>query len=123
MSSAFARLSQFLAEQMRMSHVYQPLMLKTLIEGEGWASARNIALAFLTRDESQLGYYEEIVKRMPGRVLASHGLVKREGAGFRLVPDVTELSPRERVTLLRLCEEAVEAYMRSAANAYTPTAS
>jgi hypothetical protein len=28
---------------------------------------------------------------MPGRVLASHGLVKKEGAGFRLVPDITEL--------------------------------
>ena len=57
-------------------------MLKALIEGGGWASARNIALAFLTRDESQLDYYEEIAKRMPGRVLASHGLVKKEGAHY-----------------------------------------
>jgi hypothetical protein len=54
----FERLSQFLAEQMRMSHIYQPLMLKTLIEGGAWASARNIPLAFVARDESQLDYYE-----------------------------------------------------------------
>jgi ATP adenylyltransferase len=111
MSSAFQRLSQFLAEEMRMSHIYQPLMLKALIEGNGSASARDIALAFLTRDESQLDYYEEITKRMPSRVLANHGLVKREGTGFRLIPEVAELTPKERITLLRLCEEAVEGYI------------
>ena len=111
MSRAFERLNQFLDQEMRMSHLYQPLMLKALIEGGGRASAREIAWKFLQRDESQLGYYEEITKRMPGRVLAKHGLVERNGSDFWLVPDVTELSPKERVILLRRCEEAVEGYL------------
>lgn len=40
-----------------MSHLYQPLMLKTVIERGGWASLRDIASTFLTHDESQIEYY------------------------------------------------------------------
>jgi diadenosine tetraphosphate (Ap4A) HIT family hydrolase/5-methylcytosine-specific restriction endonuclease McrA len=111
MSSAFEILHRFISEQMRMAHIYQPLMLKVLIERNGRASTRDIAEAFLTRDESQIEYYGEITKRMPGRVLARHGLVEHDRDGFRLVPNVGELSPKERVTILRLCEEAVEGYL------------
>jgi len=111
MSSPFYELRRFLAEEMRMSHIYQPLMLKALLEGDGWASTRMIAAAFLERDESQIDYYSEIVKRMPGRVLASHGLVRRDGQGFRLIPEVTGLTHEEKAQLLHLCDDAVAAYM------------
>ena len=85
MPSAFDRLRLFLTDQMRMSHIYQPLMLKTLIERGGWASTREIASAFLSRDESQIEYYGEITRRMRGRVLAKHRIVERERDGFRLL--------------------------------------
>lgn len=39
-----------------MSHIYQPVMLKTLIEHQGTATIRKIA-----HDESQLEYYDQIV--------------------------------------------------------------
>jgi diadenosine tetraphosphate (Ap4A) HIT family hydrolase len=111
MSSPFDTLRRFLAEEMRMSHIYQPLMLKALLEGGGWASTRSVATAFLERDESQIDYYSEIVKRMPSRVLAAHGLVEREGSGFRLIPDAAQLSTEEKAQLLRLCDDAVAAYI------------
>ncbi len=38
-----------------MSHIYQPVMLRLLIENGGWAGLRDIAAAFLARDESQIG--------------------------------------------------------------------
>ena len=50
---------------MRMSHLYQPLMLRTLIDKGGTASLHDIASAFLTHDESQIEYYIEITERMP----------------------------------------------------------
>ena len=37
----------------------------------GKASIRRYAAAFLSRDESQLEYYEQITKDMPGKVLVS----------------------------------------------------
>jgi 5-methylcytosine-specific restriction endonuclease McrA len=109
-SSAFQRLKDFLTRQMRMSHLYQPLMLRTLIEKGGLASLRDIASAFLAHDESQIEYYMEITKRMPGPVLTRHQLVGRHGAAYRLVPDVQDLTSDERAELLRLCDEAIANY-------------
>ena len=42
-SPAFQRVAQFLQNEMRMSHIYQPLMLKLLLEQGGRAATRDIA--------------------------------------------------------------------------------
>src|SRR5262249_36211655 len=47
-------------------------------------------------DQSQIEYYMEITKRMPGPVLTRHQLVRCDGEGYRLVPDVQHLTPHER---------------------------
>src|SRR5262245_37832434 len=109
-SSAYTQLKDFISKQMRMSHVYQPLMLKALMEGGGFASLRDIALSFLVHDESQIEYYIEITKRMPGPVLTRHRLVKREADGYRLVPEIKDMANGEREELVRLCDDAVANY-------------
>ncbi len=109
-SAPFDLLQEFLSSRMRMSHIYQPLMLKMLIQNGGWASTRDIATSFLAQDDSQIDYYVEITKRMPGPVLKRHQLVEREGDGYRLVPDVRGLTAEQRSALMRICDEAVEAY-------------
>jgi diadenosine tetraphosphate (Ap4A) HIT family hydrolase/5-methylcytosine-specific restriction endonuclease McrA len=111
MSKEYEDLREFMLERMRMSHIYQPVMLKTLIESGGKATLRKIAAAFLARDESQLEYYGEITKAMPGKVLSKHGIVERDGKGYRLTADVEQLSPNERKDLLQLCDDAVERYL------------
>ena len=70
-------MTQFIRNEMRMAHIYQPVMIKTLLEHGGVASTRQIAAAFLAHDESQLEYYDAITRRMPGRVLANRGIVER----------------------------------------------
>src|SRR5437867_2582142 len=82
--ASFDTLRHFITARMRMSHIYQPLMLKTMLERGGSASIRQIATAFLNEDESQVEYYEQIVKNMPGRVLTKHAIVERTGDRFRL---------------------------------------
>jgi ATP adenylyltransferase len=47
---------------------------------------------------------------MPGPVLTRHQLVQRDGASYRLIPDVQQLTQHERQELLRLCDEAVDTY-------------
>jgi 5-methylcytosine-specific restriction endonuclease McrA len=110
MTTAFTRLREFLTEKMRMSHVYQPVMLETLLTHGSTARIRDIAAAILAHDESQLDYYEEIVKRMPGKVLASHSIVRRDEATYRLHEDVANLSDEERADLIARCREAVEKF-------------
>jgi ATP adenylyltransferase len=113
-SAVFQQLKDFLTQQMRMSHLYQPLMLRTLIEKGGAASLRDIASAFLAHDESQIEYYIEITKRMPGPVLTRHQLVRREGAGYKLIPEIQQLTPdasvsRLVVTMVRACVSLAKA--------------
>ena len=112
MPSSFKHLRDFIQNQMRMSHIYQPVMIWELLEHGGKASIRKIAAAFLVRDESQLEYYEQITKNMPGKVLAKHGVVVRDGDQYRLTVDPSALSSRERNELVRLCDTAINTYLQ-----------
>src|SRR5262245_56200976 len=110
-ASPFEHLGDFIRNRMRMSHIYQPVMIRELLQSGGKASIRNIAAAFLSRDESQLEYYEQITKDMPGKVLGKHGVVERNGDEYRLTIDPS-LSSEERNELVRLCDEAISAYLQ-----------
>jgi ATP adenylyltransferase len=94
-----------------MSHIYQPIMIKELLTHGGKASVRKIASAFLARDQSQLEYYEQITKNMPGKALTKHGIVGRFGDEYRLAVDPSSFSLSQRDELMRLCDETVRAYM------------
>jgi ATP adenylyltransferase len=107
---AYDRLGDFLQVRMRMSHIYQPLMLRTLLSNDGTAARRRIAEAFLAHDESQIEYYERITDAMPGRVLKRHGVVERQGDTYVLAPSVRDVTEKERAALLRLCDQKVEEY-------------
>jgi ATP adenylyltransferase len=112
MTSSFSQLRDFIQKQMRMSHIYQPVMLRELLKRGGKASIRSIAAAFLARDESQLEYYEQITKNMPGKVLAKHGVVQRDGGKYRLTIDMSSISSEQRNELVRLCDAAISAYLQ-----------
>ncbi len=111
MASSFNHLRDFIQKRMRMSHIYQPVMIRELLKSGGKASIRSIAAAFLMRDESQFEYYEQITKNMPGKVLAKHGVVVRDGDQYRLATDPSSLSSKERDELVRLCDAAISAYL------------
>jgi hypothetical protein len=75
----FHDLINFLETKMSMSHIYQPLLIKTLIDAGGSATLRQLAHAFLSQDESQLLYYEDRIKQMPLKILGKHGIVTKDG--------------------------------------------
>ncbi len=68
-----------------MSHIYQPVMLLTLLQHDGQCSETDIAKAISVHDPTQIEYYEAITRNMVGRVLTKHGVVKREGKHFSLL--------------------------------------
>jgi diadenosine tetraphosphate (Ap4A) HIT family hydrolase len=96
---------------MRMAHIYQPVMIRELLQHGGRASIRQIAAAFLARDESQLEYYEQITKAMPGKVLSKHGIVERDGEHYRLAGAASSLSSEGRKELVQLCDAAINSYL------------
>ena len=62
------RLRDTIAKRMRMSHVYQPLMLMELLGRRSPAPAQDVARRILGEDMTQIDYYTERVKRMAGKV-------------------------------------------------------
>jgi ATP adenylyltransferase len=68
-SRLFQQLGYFIANEMRMSHIYQPVMLREILRRNGAATVNEIARALLAEDRSQVEYYEQITKNMVGRVL------------------------------------------------------
>lgn len=105
----FDQLKVFIEKSMRMSHIYQPVMLMTLLEKGGKASVRDIATSILVHDESQIEYYESITKEMVGRVLSKHQIVQKEGKDFHLL-GYENLAPDQVTELLALCEKKLREF-------------
>ena len=50
----FDELKEFLNSKMRMSYIYQPLLIKTLLEAGGLATVRQLAVDFAAQDERRV---------------------------------------------------------------------
>jgi diadenosine tetraphosphate (Ap4A) HIT family hydrolase/5-methylcytosine-specific restriction endonuclease McrA len=105
----YERLVDFVQNRMRMSHVYQPVMLMALLRGGGRRSTAEIARSILVHDESQVEYYEDVTKNMVGRVLRRHGIVEKEGDSYSLVA-YEDLNEEQVRNLIALCEAKLDGY-------------
>lgn len=111
MSDSFQRLVKFLTSEMRMSHIYQPVMLIELLKKGGSASVTDIAQSLLSRDQSQVEYYEHITKNMVGKVLTkSRGITAKDGNDYSLL-GFSDLEPAEIAELISLCEQKVRDFV------------
>ena len=99
-SNKFQELDDFIRKRMRMSHIYQPVMMMELLKNGGSASVTDIAKALLAHDQSQIEYYEQITKNMVGDVLtAKNGITQKMKDGHRVrgyhIPDFDQLTQSE----------------------------
>ena len=111
MTKRFEDLSDFIRNQMRMSHIYQPAMLVELLQNGGQASVTEIAKALLSRDISQIEYYEQITKNMVGRVLTKNrGITDKDGNTYS-IKGFEELGSEEVEILINLCIGKIDEYV------------
>jgi len=107
----FEELKTFITGKMKMSHIYQPLLIKSLLEAGGAATIRQLAITFLSQDESQIMYYEKRVKEMPIRVLSSHEVIERVGELVTL--NAQKLTLEQKADLKQICEAKIQEYIVS----------
>ncbi|MDD4230911.1 MAG: HIT family protein [Dehalococcoidales bacterium] len=107
----YEELRDFLLKKMRLSHIYQPLLIKTLVEANGKATTRQLARAFLAQDEKQLEYYEERLVQMPIPVLSKHGIITREGDMVSL--NTEKLNLKQQSEIKKICEEKIQDFIAS----------
>ena len=106
----YNQLVDFVERRMRMSHIYQPVMLLTLLQHGGECSETEIAKAISVHDPTQIEYYEAITRNMVGRVLTRHGVVKRDGKRFSLL-SAQALTKEQRAELRRLLVAKLDKYI------------
>ena len=107
-------LMHFISKQMRMSHIYQPVMIKALLQSGGEATTEEIATSLLAYDQSQVEYYTLRTKAMVGKVLTNNSVVEpikdgRQITGYRLT-EITH-TDAQRATLEAMCDEAIDKYI------------
>jgi len=110
-TALFNSLLSFIEKDMRMSHVYQPVMLIELLRSNGSASVEQIAKALLIEDRAQIDYYTHITKNMVGKVLTTNrGITSKDKDTYSLngFSDLTESQIGE---LIEACTLKLEEFL------------
>ena len=99
-------------QRMRMSHLYKPLMMITVLRNGGAASRDEIAADFIGRDVFQLEHYRRnVVDKMPGVRLVRDGVLERQGDVYRLAAPFRGLSESKQIELIAACEQRIEDFI------------
>ena len=104
-------LLNFIENEMRMSHVYQPLLIRILLDAGNQATIRQVALGFVGVDEAQIRLYEDRIKKMPVRVLKSHDIITTDKDLLKL--NVDRLTYEQRAQLKALCEQKISEFIQA----------
>ena len=106
----YEQLVDFLELKMSMSHVYQPLLIRALVDAGGAATIRQLAQVFLAQDESQLLYYEKRIKEMPIKVLKRHEVITVNGQLVTL--NTKGLTLQEKAHIRMICEQKLQSFVQ-----------
>ena len=106
----YETLKIFITSEMRMSQVYQPVMLIELLKNNGIASVQQIAQSILNKDPTQIEYFSEIVKRVVGVVLTKNrGITEKTGDQYQLI-GASELTHEQINELITLCQSKIDEF-------------
>jgi len=110
-----AELIAFIDDEMRMSHIYQPLLIQTLVESGGQATLRELAVKFLTQEEAEIQEMMKTIKKMPVHVLSAKNksrkkaIVEERDGVVRLLAQPADL--KERAEVLGACAKRLHEYV------------
>jgi ATP adenylyltransferase len=108
------------AKRMKMSQVYKPVMLQTVLRQNGTASRDEIASEIMSRDVLQLEHYRrKIVHPMPGKRLVRDGILEFDGDTYQLAAPFDNLSRSQHLELIATCERRIEEHIESYGNQFS----
>lgn len=107
----YEKLLEFVREYLpkKMQHIYLPLLIGELVDADGSATIRQLAMAVLAKDESQVTYYEKRLTEMPLKVLNKHGVVILTGNLISL--NTKKLTFEQKSEIRMLCEKALREFI------------
>lgn len=89
-----------------MSEVYQPVIIKHLLQAGGTCSKNELAARLADNDDSVQEHYRRILMRWPKTTLTNHNIISydRSSKAFSLLPVVDE---SDREELIRICDAKI----------------
>lgn len=112
----FDTLYDFIVNKMHTTHLYQPIMLKTVIESDTLtATVEDIAKRFLGHDKSQYNYYRKIVMRWPHKTLHSKHKILEYSKKTKNQDGIytldAKLSDEQKSILINLCQQKLDDFV------------
>ena len=101
-------LKSFLVEEMSMTEVYQPVIIKELLKHGGSCTKDQLAAALADYDLSVKDYYRKIVMRWPKITLTKHKVVdyQRKGEKWNLIASFDDMDE-----LVKICDSKISEWL------------
>lgn len=112
--NSYQELKDFLKSRsgLRMSHIYKPVMLLTVLRYGGKADKLTIASEFALNDTNQVDYYaRKIVHPMPGRRLVRDGLLEKKDDTYYLAGPLSGLTTQQRKEVESILVQRINDYL------------
>ena len=107
----YSSLENFICTEMKMTHIYQPLMIKTLLQSwDNRATAEQIARSFLNGEMSQIQHYKRVVGRWPRTTLTRHNIVSYDNGIYTLLLD-GHITADQRHKLISMCDLRLQEFV------------
>ena len=108
-------LLEFLTETMSMTEIYQPVIVRYLLEQKGEASKTELATVLSGYDQSVQDYYQQILMRWPKITLTKHDVISYDAKQktFSLKFDLSNATLVEAAK--ELCEQKIEGWIEKQA--------
>jgi len=105
-------LRAFIRTEMKMSDIYQPVIIKYMLLKNSPVSKRELAIQLLENDSSQVRYYERILMRWPKTTLEKHNFFRYDKSTHQFIITFPinkndELLVRD---ILQLCEDKINTW-------------
>jgi predicted house-cleaning noncanonical NTP pyrophosphatase (MazG superfamily) len=110
------KLKYFLENVMSMTEVYQPLIIKTLLESGGVCSKTELAKILAQNDLSYIEYYKSILMKWPKRTLEKHNILKYDRKEMEFVLNKDYYKQENYKDELLICENKMKAWIFSRKN-------
>ena len=103
-------LFEFLNVKMSMSEVYQPAIVKALLENGGKCTKEELAAEISQYDNAAREYYAKIVMRYPKTTLMKHGVVSYDKSNQTFSLTEYPSSDGDRAELILLCKHKIQGW-------------
>ena len=104
-------LIQFVDQKMSMRRVYQPLLIRPLVDAGGSATLRQAAVALVSEDEALISEAERTLLRMPIAVLRRPRVLEHDKTTKLIRLAVPPLTLEERARGRMPCDQRLGSYL------------